>query len=69
MHTLNRRKQPLMDAPAWIEVGGFLCMFSMLLGTAAAFLIPGMEPAIFVGTIPAWVWLFAYGVHHEGKSL
>lgn len=65
----NRRKQVVMTQPMWIEVGGFLSCFAALAGAAATFLIPNMEPAIFVGTIPGWVYVIACGVHSEGSPL
>ena len=48
-----------MSRADWIEAAGFLSMCAMVLGAACAFLIDGMEPAAFVGTLPGIAFVVA----------
>lgn len=52
----------------WHSVGGFLSVSAMVTGIGAAFLIDGMEPAVFVGTIPSFVYGAACFIHNRSRK-
>lgn len=53
----------------WTEAGGFLSMTSLLAGLGVALVIPGLEPAAFVGTIPGIAFCVATHFHDWSKQI